>query len=310
MSSNRGKGEGDDQRSEERPVDPGEDKVIRLPRDWLGPREELVPFGPSADRHSPEPSESGRQSGERDAPGEDASARPPLEEVPSPPPDPVSPDDFWGERSAAVQGPLDEADWEAAVDDESGPALRPRSASVLAAAAAVVAAIAVLTLSLLGESASGPGRSRVNAAAHGGGGVDSAGGRGTLWPLPSHTRLATRRASRSRHGQPKPKKPALLQPGAAVAANYVRQASSSHSSTGSGSSGSGSGSAGTVPPSASQSQVTFTEPSVSAPTNSGGTVGASTTGSTTPTSANGGSRHKAPAFGASGALGPGHSGTG
>jgi hypothetical protein len=26
-----------------------EDNVVRLPRDWLGPREDLVPFGPSAD---------------------------------------------------------------------------------------------------------------------------------------------------------------------------------------------------------------------------------------------------------------------
>src|SRR5205823_7705074 len=92
MSSKRGQGDGNDQSGEQRPDgDPGEDKVIRLPRDWLGPREDLVPFGPSADRHSPEPSESEPPSGERDAPG-DASARPSLEEVPSPPPDPVSPD--------------------------------------------------------------------------------------------------------------------------------------------------------------------------------------------------------------------------
>src|SRR5437763_5214613 len=149
MSSKRGQDDGNDQSGEQRPDgDPGEDKVIRLPRDWLGPREDLVPFGPSADRHSPEPSESEPPSGERDAPG-DASARPSLEEVPSPPPDPVSPDDFWGERSAALQGPLDEADREAVVDDESGPTMRQRRAPVLAAAAAAVVAIAILTLSLL-----------------------------------------------------------------------------------------------------------------------------------------------------------------
>ena len=29
---------------------PAGDNVVRLPRDWLGPREELVPFGPSAER--------------------------------------------------------------------------------------------------------------------------------------------------------------------------------------------------------------------------------------------------------------------
>jgi hypothetical protein len=31
-----------------------QDNVIRLPRDWLGPREDLVPFGPSAYREEPE----------------------------------------------------------------------------------------------------------------------------------------------------------------------------------------------------------------------------------------------------------------
>src|SRR5437868_5354075 len=30
------------------------DNVVRLPRDWLGPREDLVPFGPSAYREEPE----------------------------------------------------------------------------------------------------------------------------------------------------------------------------------------------------------------------------------------------------------------
>jgi hypothetical protein len=42
---------------------------VRLPRDWLGPRDELVPFGPRAD----------------------------------PPASPPSADDFWGEKSDAVQ---------------------------------------------------------------------------------------------------------------------------------------------------------------------------------------------------------------
>ncbi|MEA2159666.1 MAG: hypothetical protein QOD66_2046 [Solirubrobacteraceae bacterium] len=45
---------------------------MRLPRDWLGPREELVPFGPSADAAAPPPSAS----------------------------------DFWGEQSAALQHAL------------------------------------------------------------------------------------------------------------------------------------------------------------------------------------------------------------
>jgi hypothetical protein len=310
MSSKRGQDDGNDQGGDERPGDPGEDKVIRLPRDWLGPREGLVPFGPSADRHSPEPSESDHPSGERDAPG-DTSSRPPLEEVSSPPPDPVSPDDFWGERSAALQGPLDEADREAVVGDEAGPTVRRRRAPVLAAAAAAVAAIAILTLSLLGQSSSGPGRSRITAGADSrGGGVDSAGGRGTLWPLPSHTRLALHRPGRSGHARPKRKKPTLSQQGAAVAADYVRPASSSKASTTSGSGGSESGSGATESSGANQSHVTFSPPTVSAPTSSNGTTGASTPSSTTSTSTGGSSRHKAPAFGATGALGPGHSHTG
>jgi hypothetical protein len=47
-------------------------KVVRLPRDWLGPRDELVPFGQSA----PPPTEP-------DLAG-------------------FAPDDFWGERAAAI----------------------------------------------------------------------------------------------------------------------------------------------------------------------------------------------------------------
>lgn len=50
------------------------DKVVRLPRDWLGPREHLVPFGTSA---------------------------PPMVES-EPAGSAPSADDFWGERSAAI----------------------------------------------------------------------------------------------------------------------------------------------------------------------------------------------------------------
>ena len=51
-----------------------DDNVVRFPRDWLGPRDELVPFGPSAGTTTP---------------GVD-------EELPR------SADDFWGEQSSAV----------------------------------------------------------------------------------------------------------------------------------------------------------------------------------------------------------------
>jgi hypothetical protein len=293
MSSTRGSGTGDDQRDEKGLGEPGEDKVIRLPRDWLGPREELVPFGPSADRDSHEfldPS-----SGEGTAPVDDASARRPLEEVP---PGPVSPDDFWGERSAALQGPLDEADREAAVDHESGPSLRRRRIPVLAAAAATLVAVAILSVSLLGQSS--PWRSRVSARIGHGGGVDSGGGRGTLWPLPAHTPLALHRAGRSDHRRSKPKKPTPQGRGTSVVVNYVRQSSPPQQRD-----GAGYGSGGTPSSGANPGPVTG-----GAPTNPSGASGASPTSPANPAGANGSSRHKAPAFGAGGALGPGHSRTG
>ena len=299
MSSKRGKGDGDEPRGEERSSDPGEDKVIRLPRDWLGPREDLVPFGPSADRQSQEPRESESSSGERDAPGDDGSARPPLEEVPPPPLDPVSPDDFWGERSAALQGPLDEADREAAVGDLSGPTSRQRRAPVLAAGAAAVVAIGILSVSLLGQSSPGPGRSGGSAS------VDSGGGRGTLWPLPAHTPLALHRAGRSAHGRSKRKKPTGPRQGAAVTVNYVRESSSSRSATGGGGSVPGTGSGGT-----SSSGTNPSPQTASSPTTSNGTAPTSPASPATPSSSSGSSRHKPPAFGSDGALGPGHSHSG
>jgi hypothetical protein len=72
-------GEGS-QSDRDKPVEV-DDNVIRL-TDWLGPREELVPFGPAAD------SEQARSAG-RDA----------TDPVPAA-------DDFWSESSAAVQDAL------------------------------------------------------------------------------------------------------------------------------------------------------------------------------------------------------------
>jgi hypothetical protein len=54
-----------------------DDNVVRLPRDWLGPREELVPFGPA------------------DAEGRDSRNGMPTA------------DDFWGEESSAMQSVLE-----------------------------------------------------------------------------------------------------------------------------------------------------------------------------------------------------------
>jgi hypothetical protein len=60
-----------------------ETNVVRLPRDWLGPREELVPFGPRAEAAS---------AAATTAPSAAAAA--------------PSASDFWGEESAALQHAL------------------------------------------------------------------------------------------------------------------------------------------------------------------------------------------------------------
>ena len=127
-------------------------KVVRLPRDWLGPHEELVPFGKRA-------------------------MRPEVEHgVPEPSGSPPSAEDFWGERSAAihdvVQAPGDGEVAESASGIRSRPAFGPAhrrlaAASILAVAAAATV-IAVLT--------AGPGRhvagdARLNMAAIFTGGV-------------------------------------------------------------------------------------------------------------------------------------------
>jgi hypothetical protein len=75
---------------------PSGSNVVRLPRDWLGPRDELVPFGPSA----PNP-DSGLIDGKTI--GID---RPRLRPLPDELVLPPSAADFWGERADAVQDVL------------------------------------------------------------------------------------------------------------------------------------------------------------------------------------------------------------
>jgi hypothetical protein len=77
-----------------------ESNVVRLPRDWLGPRDELVPFGPAAS--------TGLKRGASEAPGSSVGSGGSVvdDAAPAPPP---SASDFWGEHSAemhhALQGP-------------------------------------------------------------------------------------------------------------------------------------------------------------------------------------------------------------
>jgi hypothetical protein len=106
---------------------PTSDNVVRLPRDWLGPRDELIPFGPSADS----------------APD---SASPPTA------------DDFWGEDSSSIQTAVEapafvDPGWGAAsrARAREGFHSRARAVSVLGG----VAAALLITLAVVGGG-SGP----------------------------------------------------------------------------------------------------------------------------------------------------------
>ncbi len=99
-----------------------DDNVVRLPRDWLGPRDELVPL----------------------AIGGDSVGALEREEVPP------GADDFWGEGSAAVQSALlgpAAAPHRAAPPVETGsPALAPLGRRLLVAGPVVVVAAAVIAV--------------------------------------------------------------------------------------------------------------------------------------------------------------------
>jgi hypothetical protein len=70
--------------------------VVQLPRDWLGPREDLVPFGRRArgDGSDTPPKD------ERAAEDREPQVGPPVDDLV------LSAEDFWGEGSAAVQNAL------------------------------------------------------------------------------------------------------------------------------------------------------------------------------------------------------------
>jgi hypothetical protein len=119
--------------------------VVRLPRDWLGPRDELVPFGPRAS-------------------SEDAEEPPPTAE------------DFWGERSAsihdALQAPADSVDAPAGTRTPSWFDRRSRVAAVGGLAVALVVVIGIVSIVLGPSGAQRPASgSKVGVAAVFGGGV-------------------------------------------------------------------------------------------------------------------------------------------
>jgi hypothetical protein len=88
------------------------EKVVRLPRDWLGPREDLVPFSQAAP--------------------------PPLE----PELDAFAPNDFWGERAAVIHSVVQAPEDDARQDPPAGESEKPRSGRRRLAAAAAVVGIA------------------------------------------------------------------------------------------------------------------------------------------------------------------------
>jgi hypothetical protein len=134
------------------------EKVVRLPRDWLGPREDLVPFGRRASAPAPESSPSALSSQA-----------------------PPSAADFWGERSAAIHGALEvPADAQANLGaDSSGrlaaarlhrfvPRFGPRTVVAvtgLAICAATVAVLATGVLAIGGSALDTAGNARLNVAA-------------------------------------------------------------------------------------------------------------------------------------------------
>ena len=161
-------------------------KVVRLPRDWLGPREELVPFGPRA------------ASVEEDE-------RPPSSEDPPP-----SPADFWGEQSAALQSALEAPTAPGYGRAGSGGERTLRVdrrallgvAAVLAIAAVTVVALVLSSPEPHGASQPGGG-SKVGFAAVLSGGVSS------ILRLDfgriDATRIAASKVQRTRHRESAPK---------------------------------------------------------------------------------------------------------
>ena len=125
--------------------------VVRLPRDWLGPREELVPFGPRATSQNA----GGAASSDASPLRADAS----QSSADEPPP---SAEDFWGERSAAIHNALQAPADDPAAVGTAGTRRPPRSLRRLdrrmVAVAAGSLAVAAVVLLAFSSSFSGPSR--------------------------------------------------------------------------------------------------------------------------------------------------------
>jgi hypothetical protein len=231
-------GEGDGR--DRQPGQGQEDNVVRLPRDWLGPRDELVPFGPSAVPDPPEvESEAGAPPGAHDDPV------------------PVSPADFWGEHAAALHDALEERDGGVAKRVASRawamlPFARRRRPAIAAGFALALALIVVGYVSLIGGTgnrARSQVASRLNPSQRG---VTSP------WsslrrPSPSHSLRPSRRSGHQARRGPGTR---------AVAVNY-----SAYRST-------GTSSQGASPPSTRVASVASTGIPVSSPSSTSATASA------------------------------------
>jgi hypothetical protein len=167
------------------PAQPSE-KVVRLPRDWLGPREHLVPFG--------------------------SQTPPSAEPVPAagPAPEEFAPtaDDFWGERSiafhAVVPAPDDQRPGDTPDTRPQPPASKPRPGRrrLAAAAALGIAAVGAIALLLSGSPHRVVGGARLNIAAILNSGVSMLKG---LDPPRIVASAAPRTVKHVPHGRPRPK---------------------------------------------------------------------------------------------------------
>jgi hypothetical protein len=101
--------ETEDSQTEGRSPGRPESNVVRIPRDWLGPREELVPFGVAADGRGNRAADGGSALRGPEAESVDGAAgsacpRPAASQLHLADPEPVPrAEDFWGEGSAAIQ---------------------------------------------------------------------------------------------------------------------------------------------------------------------------------------------------------------
>jgi len=164
---------------------------VRLPRDWLGPREELIPFGPRA------------ASIEAD--------QPPLSsEDPLP-----SPADFWGEQSAAIQSAVQAPSApEGGIGGSRGaqPIRGGRLGRRAAGGLAAVLAIAAVAVGAVVSSAPGPrGTPHPADASNVGFAAVLSGGISSILRLDlgrvDAARVASTRVRRTPHRQSAPKRP-------------------------------------------------------------------------------------------------------